>query len=681
MGEPTAWRLMSRFILRSPGFPFRALDGLRSTATSDLEEQRAALWDLAAQPLVQEAIWLSNPAVFENELSSSHATANRSSKIKRRERRLYTYLQRLAAKNDTTSFFGPLNYGRFGDEPEFKLGAERIGRRRGFVAFRAVAELADRIGAEPELLPHLRPRRDPLRDADDPVLASCDGEATVAELCARLSLSPEVIGGLAAAGRLRLGPHLPESEVDPLGHLIAELRRMPESGTTLRWLTELTALADSAAEFAATPWPERRAVLDRADRHYARLTGRTAREGDGRMFRDRTLLYEECRGDVERLTLGAAQADAIVGALGPVLDLCASYSSLIHDDLQSAGRALFDQLGGGRPVSFPRFVAAWRREHPDGTPTPQADRLRDALTALVTDTTDTAVLSADDVRALCPPSPDPVVASPDLMIAAADFDAVAAGRFKLVLGEVHHGIQPAGWMLSVADDADEWQAELAGHNPAGSANLVFRRRMKLAPPEFPGPSVQLSGTAANTDRLDAAQLRVTLDGDRLVLRVGEDGRPIRFRPPTFGVPFDLFAVFECFSFPTVRPPAIRLGDRTPRVEIGGLVYQRRRWELASADIPGRDRSADLLAGAAALRDRFDLPERVFVRSPAEPKPVYVDLTIPFAVELLAVLARGCDRLVVEEMLPGPEDLWLHREDGPYCAELRMVMSREGGAGR
>jgi hypothetical protein len=677
MGEPTPWRLMSRFILRSPGFPFRALEGLRSDA--ELDEQRAALWDLAAQPLVQEAIWLSNPAVFENELSSSHATSNRSSKIKRRERRLYAYLQRLAAKNDTTSFFGPLNYGRFGDEPEFKLGAERISRRRGFVAFRAVVELADRIGAEPDLLPHLRPRRDPLRDADDPVLGLCDGETTVADLCERLSLSPEAIGGLAAAGRLRLGPHLPESEVDPLGHLIAELHRMPENDTVLGWLTELTTLADLAAEFAETPWPERKTVLDRADRHYARLTGHTAREGDGRMFRDRTLLYEECRGDVERLTLGTAQADVIVDALGPVLDLCASYSSLIQDDLQAAGRALFDRLNG--PVSFPRFVAAWRREYPQGTPTPLADRLRNALTALVTGSAETVVLSPDDVRALCPPSPDPVVASPDLMIAAADFDAIAAGEFRLVLGEIHHGIQPAGWMLSVADDAEEWQAELAEHNPAGSANLVFRRRMKLAPPEFPGPSVQLGGTAANPDRIDAGRLRVVLDGDRLVLREGGDGRPIRFRPPTFGVPFDLFAVFECFSFPTVRPPTIRLGDHTPRVEIGGVVYQRRRWELASADIPGRDRPADLLSGAVALRERFGLPERVFVRSPAEPKPVYLDLANPFAVELLAVLARGCDRLVVEEMLPGPEDLWLHREDGPYCAELRMVMSREGGAGR
>ncbi|NUT52046.1 MAG: hypothetical protein HOV94_32840 [Saccharothrix sp.] len=672
---------MSRFVLRSPGFPFRALDGLRADATPDPEERRAALWDLAARPLVQEAIWLSNPAVFDNELSSSHATSIRSSKIKRRERRLYTYLQRLAAKNDTTSFFGPLNYGRFGDEPEFELGAERITRRRGFVAFRAVAELAERIGAEPELLPHLRPRRDPLRDADDPVLGLCDGEATVADLCERLSLSPEAISDLAAAGRIRLGPHIPESEVDPLGRLRAELDRMPDHDTVRRWSAELTALADLAVEFAGTPWPERRAVLDRADRHYARLTGQAARAGDGRMFRDRTLLYEECRGDVERFTLGAAQADVIVDALGPVLDLCASYGSLVQDDLQSAGRALYDRLGGGRPVSFPRFVATWRREYPQGTPTPRADRLRDAFTALVPRTAGTAALSADDVRALCPPSPDPVVASPDLMIAAHDFAAIAAGEFKLVLGEVHHGIQPAGWMLSVADDADEWQAELAEHNPAGSANLVFRRRMKLAPPEFPGPSVQLSGTAANADRIDASSLRVALDGDRLVLRRGEDGCAIRFRPPTFGIPFDLFAVFECFSYPTLRPPVVRLGDHTPRVEIGGLVYQRRRWELASAHVPGRDRPADLLAGATALRERFDLPERVFVRSPAEPKPVYIDLANPFAVELLAVLARGCDRLVVEEMLPGPEDLWLHREDGPYCAELRMVMSRGGGAGR
>ena len=92
------WRLMGRFVLRSTGFPFDLLDRLRLPRTArlcaridaagpdgdiralldeadtayveELASARTALRDLASDPAVQEAIWLSNPAVVDNQLAT-----------------------------------------------------------------------------------------------------------------------------------------------------------------------------------------------------------------------------------------------------------------------------------------------------------------------------------------------------------------------------------------------------------------------------------------------------------------------------------------------------------------------------------------------------------------------------------------------------------------------------------
>ena len=567
---------------------------------------REELWALAEREDVREAVWLSNPAVYANDLGSTRRfdPSVRPSWIKRRERTLYSYLQRFAMKNDTTSFFGPLNYGVFGP-PELRLSASRIRARRTFVACQRVARLAELAGTAP----------------------------------------------------------IPGSAVDPLTMLMESLRDRDD-----HWRSDVDTLASLADEFASTPWPARMRALDKAERHYAAITGETAGGGgDGRMFRDRALVYEECAGDVEHVALPNV-ADALV----PALELFTAYAALRRDDLRARARELVASLGG--PVPLARFVSAWRRRFPQPPPTPSADALAAALTELVRERTagDVAELSAAEVRALLPDVPDAVVASPDVMIAAADLDALRRGDYQVVLGEVHHGIQPAGWMLTMTDPhtTDDWASELAAHVPPGTANVVFGRRMKVAPPEFPGPSVEISGTAAAERVIRPADLVVHVDG---TLRA--DGEQVVLRAPSHGVPAG-YAVFECFSSPIVAAPPLRLGARTPRVLIDGVVVQRRRWEVPSADVPRRPgTSFDLMSDFAALRARHDLQERAFVRSPAEPKPVYADFACVFALDLLASLARRCDVLRFEEVLPGPGELWLRRADGTYCTEVRTVMSR------
>src|SRR5205823_2748260 len=330
------------------------------------------------------------------------------------------------------------------------------------------------------------------------------------------------------------------------------------------------------------------------------------------------------------------------------------------------------------PVAFVDLTAEWRRRHPAPVRSAAAERVAQHFAELVAQRADGRVcrLDATDLDRLCLPLTEPVVLSPDVLLAASSERALARGDFTLVVGEIHHGAQAAGWMASFAHDG--WHDELAAFLPAPlgeiPANLVLRRRMKTAPPELPGLSVAASGVAARDGHVRLASLVVEVAGGRAVLRA-PDGRALRFRPPFHGVSDDAYAPFAAFSYPLVEAVPVRLGMHTPRIEVGGVVYQRERWDVPTSCFPrppAGNHGPDLLLGFRALRDRMGWSEQVFARVPGEPKPLHVDFASLLSVELLAHQIRQADGdVIVTEMLPGPGELWFG--DGSHCSELRLVM--------
>jgi hypothetical protein len=122
-------------------------------------------------------------------------------------------------------------------------------------------------------------------------------------------------------------------------------------------------------------------------------------------------------------------------------------------------------------------------------------------------------------------------------------------------------------------------------------------------------------------------------------------------------------------------PRARYGAR---VSIGDLVVCRRTWRVPVTEVgpvprlradPGHDR---LRAWARS----HGMPRHVFVRTPAETKPFYVDFSAPLLVENLAraVRAAAPDGWVeAVEMLPAPDELWLRGPGGErFTSELRVV---------
>jgi hypothetical protein len=75
-----------------------------------------------------------------------------------------------------------------------------------------------------------------------------------------------------------------------------------------------------------------------------------------------------------------------------------------------------------------------------------------------------------------------------------------------------------------------------------------------------------------------------------------------------------------------------------------------------------------------------MPRFVFVKTPAEVKPFYVDFESPVYIDLFAKLVRQAlnaekkeGRIRVTEMLPRHDECWLiDAEDERYTSELRIV---------
>ena len=175
-GGPASWRMSPIFILRHAGMPFEWLAGLglddeavrhvddwlchdgpdEARARAVFDGQRAAararLHELLRREEIQAAIFLSNPTVYEGMLASvlgRPVTEDRSS-VRRAERQLYTYVQRLCAKNETTSTFGPMGYGQCDDGSGLRVSAVPTPRIVALSRW-TLEEIARCVAREPEL--------------------------------------------------------------------------------------------------------------------------------------------------------------------------------------------------------------------------------------------------------------------------------------------------------------------------------------------------------------------------------------------------------------------------------------------------------------------------------------------------------------------------------------------------
>jgi Lantibiotic dehydratase, N terminus len=202
--------------------------------------------------------------------------------------------------------------------------------------------------------------------------------------------------------------------------------------------------------------------------------------------------------------------------------------------------------------------------------------------------------------------------------------------------------------------------------------------------DFPAARIEFgefAQPAADRQTLQIHELTVTLNAEgELTLRT-RDGHDLALYLTL--ADHQYYAPFALFTPPWLGQINISLGAHTPRVLIDGVVVQRERWRLPSAEVMTADVNDDLLGFAALNRWRVvrGLPRQVYVKG-SDRKPVFIDFVIPYCRKLITTLAEKAEHLVIEEMYPAADGLWLNTARGGFTSELRMSVFRTpvGGAG-
>jgi amino acid adenylation domain-containing protein len=681
----------------------------------------AGLRAVAGDRKFREAVAWQNPRALHTAVDSlaRTETPRHNSQYRQWTALVTNYLQRYTTKNDTIGFFGPVGWARVvdgGHTVEQRPGPDLLAQRTVYLENWAVHEFALTLST-PDTLPWATPRRMPfvgidggllhlpLREpveltADEAaVLTVVDGVRTARSIAAELS-TVDVYGVLAKLRderRIAWSFEVSPGELVPQRALRAQLARIDDPAVrepALAALSELERGRDAVAAAGGDPDRLTAAMTDLQD-VFTRHTGSAAVRRPGQFYAGRTLVHEECRRDLD-VTIGSDLLATLMPPLSLLLESARWFTS--------AGAALFRRAlrdtfraRGGQTMPLADFWL-WANDIIFRLDARVIGRLTSTLQErwadiLLLDPTQRQVtLSADAVRdkvatAFAAPRPGwrgAVQHSPDVMMAAKDAAAIRAGDFQWVLGELHAGVNTMRSALFVSQHPNAVELHTAmAHDLAGPRIVLAATREEGGTPQRLADALVAPTDLRVVSAHDACGPDLVgsiLVADLLLSEV--DGRLVA-HDRTGNHRMDLVELLneQLMGQLVQQFRPLPTAQHTPRVSIDKLVISRENWRLPTTDLAfafAADEPARYLR-AQEWRHAMGIPRFVFVKSPVEFKPFYVDLASLPSVEHLAHAIRALDReqpggvLSVGEMLPGPDELWLTDADGAnYTAEFRFV---------
>jgi hypothetical protein len=687
----------------------------------ELRQAREQLYTIIMSQRFQEALLLSNPNMYTTALASyvRHYTPDqRPAKVRHLENRFYAYLQRFCAKNDTTSFFGPIDYGYVDTSVDSSLTLIRKHersptQRKTRMSYWAADVLAQCIAKEEAIQPYLQPqlqvgitlltsgelyvatgdRRISLSRDMQRLIAFIDGQRTMQDILNIDSAAfCPLLQQLRKQGIVTLQVKIPAAAIDPLAWLRAYVASLPERCTARSfWLRSLDAFIETITRFPLVSVADKFGLLQEMERRFALLTGQEPRRGEGEMYTDRLLVYDEAQGDITSCIVGKPLHDRLLDQLRLPLDLCASYSLLIQQVCRRRAQEIFLSLGHGSALPYLLFVR--ELEARIGIDECLADpavldflkRLNRLVSERIGDD-GCARLGVADIHPFLRAIPEGTLTSPDIFFSRVDPAKDVAANCMIVLGEMHYGVQVWCHFLTFYEKQAELYSFLASLLNARTgqarmkAGLVHKRHQgKTFYFELPGYSIEILGRSLKerAEVLSVADLEVALVSGELVVRSRSRGEVIELYP---GDPRSISNWL--FGTPPVICPVPSLGIYTPRIMIRDVVTWRASWQLRTRDLLPHTSSpgpGDLLLHASRLRRSYNLPERCFVRIASERKPFYVDFTSLLSIEFFFTMIRNSSTVNITEMLPTPNAWWL-RDSGVRGCEWRMTLVYSGHGG-
>jgi hypothetical protein len=658
----------------------------------------------------------------------------RPSQRRQHEALVVNYLQRYCAKNDTIGFFGPSTWASVSDQREVvtvQPGPTLLAARNVYFEGWGIDTLAEVLAQDEALYPWFVPRRMPQVDvvegffhlpltppirtsaAQVAVFQACDGERTAQEIAQDLLKYPEygfkntaevyqVLKELRDRRRIAWTLEVPAEGQHPEEHLRKNLLRIGDESrcqAALHRLEELETARRAVAE-AAGNVEQLDLALQNLETTFTRLTETAPTRRAGETYAARTLLYEDCRRDVK-----VAFGTDFIAALTPPLTLL--LTSARWFTFQAAGvfrnalRGIYTELVRKTGQTVVDFASFWLWAHAlilgdDDSPCvilAQEFQARWAAILAIPEGQSRVEYASKDLRQsvletfAAPQAGWPAACyhSPDIMIAASSLEAMQAGQYQCILGELHPGTNTL------------WAGVFVGRHPAPEKLSQFResdlrepRLVLVGSRERGGPTARLSNALVSSQdwRLVFAHDTCGVPAERaltigsLVLEETAAGLIVRTRDGR--IRFEIIDVLKELILNKIihRFEVVPSSKHRPRVSFDRLVISREAWRFNSSEIPYVEEKseADRFAQVQHWLSIQGIPRFVFVKTPLERKPFYVDFASPISVNLFAKAVRKVTEsdlpeatITVTEMLPTPEQTWLvDREGRHYASELRIV---------
>lgn len=678
-----------------------------------LQEGARELPDLL---VIQAEDALDRMFVRANEPSTRHNSEDRKS-----DRTLALYLQRVCAKNDTLSRFGPVGWGRIvpGDGAVFDAALGDYDRTADVEKW-VVHSLIAVLNSIPEVRAEVAPRLEPhgwldgdrfVRLDEERTIELTEGERFLAMRCngatpAHALGDADTLARLAERGVIRWQLEAMGFDIKPLPNLQADVASWRPSALRDEWQQRLAALADMAERFRTDPSATGRRRIVGEVRALLETVGIAKRETGRALYAATNPIVEDCylRGSFQ---VGDKLVDRLVSDAWPWFELW-------NDVILLACKNVYERLVA-MAAEAPRHGGVLRYSTLHGIARRQGvnietdqyqrkiaaetwERVKVEFTAMLAERADAPTwhLTADDCTFLrrryeLPESMEMIYPSLDLQLASASNEDLAAGRAQWIIAETHYA--PIALQNSTYWCSPEKERYTEGMT-AVCHGLPFCARDAYGEAPVHTCGERVMDAMPNASYAGAGrpkpEWKYYRPGD---LEVVFDAKTCdaRLRAPDGTDLGSLIRTVRMQTGPHPFFPFERLGHE-PRLMLGDVIVQRQGWRLESKDF-GEPRpdgvSPAFVATLERLRAQHGIPRYVYVRASRgtskdnvwardkDNKPMFVDLESVVFLDILERRLQKYGALGFVEMLPSPSNMSWRSTGGRVGYEIRThVLPRQ-----
>ncbi len=687
----------------------------------ELEIARQALLESARTVLPRYLVFVDS-ALRERlaKQSAPMTIAPRNKKARAHERHLLLYLQRVCAKNDSLSEFGPQGWGVITQRLKgVKLAPQPgIAARETFLERWTAHAVAAAVNADPEVRAELSPRVHPsgriegnrfidtemgqvvsLDSRTVELLARCNGETPAHSL----GVEPKFLQELARQAIIRWEVEVPALDPHAFDALISDISRWRDRPVRKRWLDLLQPIAALPIKFAQIR--ETVSRIEIMDEARARLN----QLGAARNIPNRFLysaanpIGEECLRECG-FSISEGLIDEVATDAAPWIDLWRDCYAFIANRVAVGLRGLVEKAprqNGVLPLpAFLRHCAVSKMALTGPGIVALAHIAFQEIKAVFREQlrphadSDEYELTPDDCHLVrrnfeYPKFDEYTYPSADMQLSAKSIEAVSRGEYQWILAELHPPVALLhhGFYWSCPDKAA--LSDALSRTIFGRPSFYFgffaadftatttvhlfetpRELSNFVAPQRGNPNWRTIRPADAEVFIDDATGDVCLRETGSHEYLGSFARnwiiPLGFHPFQFG-----------------------MAPHTPRLRCGQVIVQRRAWtvreeELGKGDFTGV--SPGLVLAIERLRMQKNWPRYVYIRPTEQAlrrsgvegrdkdtKPVFIDLESYLFLEIFHRWLTKSGELEVTEMLPDADHLCWREQDGRRTFELRTLI--------